>query len=84
MLLLGLNAYISSLEAVISKSWDIIEILVSLVFIWAQEVQDYVKASLRKSRLKRPTPSYLNSLKMDNLAYCRNNAILMHLEATRE
>ena len=84
MLLLGLNAYISGLEAVIPKSWDSFEILMSWAFIWAQEVQDYVKESLRKSRLKRPTPSYLNSLKMDNLVYCRNNAILMHLEATRE
>ena len=33
MLLLGLNAYISSLEAVISKSWDSFEILMSLALV---------------------------------------------------
>ena len=39
--------YSMGFDAVISKSWDSFVILMSLAFIWAQEGQDYVKASLR-------------------------------------
>ena len=55
--LLSLKAYNSGLEAAIGTSRDSFGILRLWAFIWDQEVQDYVKASLRKSHLKLATLS---------------------------
>ena len=55
--LLSLKAYNSGLEAAIGASRDSFGILWLWAFIWDQEVQDYVKASLRKSHLKLATLS---------------------------
>ena len=55
--LLSLKAYNSCLEATIGTSRDSFGILRLSAFIWDQEVQDYVKASLRKTRLKLATLS---------------------------
>ena len=46
--LLCSEAYNSSSEAIIEKSRGIFQILRLSAFIWAQVVQDYVKASMRK------------------------------------
>ena len=53
--LLSLKAYNSGLEAAIWASKDTFGILRLWAFIWHQEVQDYVKASLRKLHLKLDT-----------------------------
>ena len=55
--LLSLKAYNSGLEAAIWASRDSFGILRLWAFIWDQEVQDYVKASLRKMHLKLATLS---------------------------
>ena len=55
--LLSLKAYNSGLEAAIGAGRDSFGILWLWAFIWDQEVQDYVKASLRKTRLKLATLS---------------------------
>ena len=52
-----MKAYNSGLEAAIGTSRDSFGILRLWAFIWDQEVQDYVKASLRKTRLKLATLS---------------------------
>ena len=53
--LLSLKAHNSGLEGAIGTSRDSFEILRLWAFIWDQEVQDYVEASLRKTRLKLAT-----------------------------
>ena len=63
--LLSLKAYNSGLEAAIGTSRDSFGILRLWAFIWDQEVQDYVMASLRKSYLKLAT---LSQKKCQNLA----------------
>ena len=52
---LRLEAYNSSLEAAVGACRDIFGFLRFSAFIWAQEVQDSVHGSLRKSCLKRAT-----------------------------
>ena len=55
--LLSLKSYNSGLEAAIWTSRDSFGIFRLWAFIWDQEVQDYVKASLRKLHLKLATLS---------------------------
>ena len=55
--LLSLKAYNPGLEAAIWASRDSFGILWLWAFIWDQEVQNYVKASLRKTGLKLATLS---------------------------
>ena len=55
--LLSFKAYNSGLEAAIGTSRDSFGILRLSAFFWDQEVQDYLKASLRKTCLKLATLS---------------------------
>ena len=55
--LLSLKAYNSGLEGAVGTSRDSFGILRLWAFIWDQEVQDYVKASLRKLHQKLATLS---------------------------
>ena len=71
------EAYNSSLEAAIGTCSGSFQIIRSSAFFWAQEVQDYLKASLRKLHLKLVTITQITGLVSfyDCLSFCQ---VMLH------